>query len=42
MNMVQDPNTEQRKRRSTIVLALVHAALAVGVLVLFVYMQTRA
>ncbi|MGH8516587.1 MAG: hypothetical protein ACREUE_03915 [Panacagrimonas sp.] len=40
MTTAVNPTPEQRKRRS-IVLALIHVALAVGVLALFVYMQAK-
>ena len=41
MTTAVDPTPEQRKRRS-IVLALIHVALAAGILALFVYMQAKA
>ena len=40
MTTAVEPTPEQRKRRS-IVLALIHAALAVGILALFVYLQAK-
>lgn len=40
MTTAVDPTPEQRKRRS-IVLALIHVALAVGILALFFYLQAR-
>ena len=40
MTTAVEPTPEQRKRR-TLVLALVHAVLAAGILLLFIYMQTK-
>jgi hypothetical protein len=40
MTTAVDPTPEQRKRRS-IMLALIHVALAAGVLALFIYLQVK-
>jgi hypothetical protein len=40
MTTAVEPTPEQRKKRS-VVLALIHAALAVGILALFVFLQAK-
>ena len=42
MTTAVDRSPEEQRKRRSIVLALVHVALAAGILALFVYMQSKA